>query len=54
MTKAGNPKHLKPDLNLWSWDFVEDEVSQLNTMKSKHWFQDYCYACNSMTDAVVV
>jgi diketogulonate reductase-like aldo/keto reductase len=54
VTKSGNPKHLKSDLNLWSWDFDEDEIKQLNAMKSKQWFQDYSYACNSMTDAVVV
>jgi len=46
VTKSSNPVHLKEDLDLWSWDFDDDDRAALNDKSYpgfKYWTS---YGCN--------
>eukprot|EP00929_Paragymnodinium_shiwhaense_P119329 TRINITY_DN91212_c0_g1_i1.p1 TRINITY_DN91212_c0_g1~~TRINITY_DN91212_c0_g1_i1.p1 ORF type:complete len:334 (-),score=88.92 TRINITY_DN91212_c0_g1_i1:330-1331(-) len=54
VTKSSNPAHLKDDLDLWSWNFTEDEFQRLVTYERMTWLQKYSFGCNSLSEDIVV
>jgi len=46
VTKSSNPAHLASDLDLWSWDLTDEEMSLMNAHKSDTPAYP-SYACNS-------
>lgn len=54
VTKSATFAHLQEDLDLWSWNLTEDEVTTLNAYKTKVPFDNPSYACDRFEEAVVV
>mmetsp|Transcript_13933 Transcript_13933/g.31374 ORF Transcript_13933/g.31374 Transcript_13933/m.31374 type:complete len:330 (+) Transcript_13933:48-1037(+) len=56
VTKSSSEDHLAQDLDLWSWDITDDELSALNNHKPPKFSINNIpsYACDRMADAVLV
>lgn len=54
VTKSGNPKHLASDLDLWSWDFTQNDITTLDAFKTQAWYEKYSFACNKFEEIPVI
>lgn len=56
VTKSSNPVHLKANLGVFGWNMTDAEHLTLDnyTLPGTRAFDKYSFACNSLTEAVIV
>merc|ERR1719181_532924 len=50
VTKSATLAHLQQDFDLWSWNLTAEEVTTLNSFRTKVPFDNPSYACSSSAE----